>query len=83
MKQLLLILTFFIGLLQLHAQKSLPIPNPPKLVNDFAGVLSDYQVQSLENKLVAIDNNSSNQIAIASVKSLNNESIEEVANATF
>jgi len=69
--------------MQLQAQKILPQSNPPQLVNDFAGVLSAEQKQILEAKLVALDNNSSNQIAIISVKSLNNEVIEEVAEATF
>lgn len=43
-------------------------PNPPRLVNDFAGVLSPDQVQSLESKLVAYDDSSSVQIAVVIVK---------------
>ena len=39
-------------------------PNPPKLVNDFANVLTQDQVDALERKLVAYDDSTSNQIAI-------------------
>lgn len=39
-------------------------PNPPKLVNDFANVLTPDQVDALERKLVAYDDSTSNQIAI-------------------
>jgi len=45
-------------------------PDPPRLVNDFAGVLSDSEVQSLENKLVAFNDTTSNQIAVVIVDDL-------------
>ncbi|MES2621874.1 MAG: TPM domain-containing protein [Bacteroidota bacterium] len=44
--------------------------NPPRLVNDFAGILSSSERQSLENKLVAYDDSTSTQIAIVTVESL-------------
>jgi len=52
-------------------------PNPPKLVNDFAGVLSPDQVQQLERQLVAYDDSTSNQVAVVLVKTLNDYPIEE------
>jgi uncharacterized protein len=58
-------------------------PNPPKLVNDFAGVLSPGEVQQLEQQLVAYDDSTSNQIAIVLVKSLNDYPIEEYALKLF
>ena len=46
-------------------------PVPPKLVNDFAGLLSTGEVNSLETKLVAFNDSTSTQIAIVIVKDLN------------
>ncbi len=45
-------------------------PEPPRLVNDFAGVLSGQQKAMLENKLVSFNQRTSTQIAIVTVKSL-------------
>ena len=45
-------------------------PNPPRLVNDFAKILSPDQVQYLERKLTAYDDSTSNQIAIVTVTDL-------------
>lgn len=50
---------------------------------DYAGVLAAHDAEELERKLVAIDNSSSNQIAVVTVNSLNGEAIEDVANETF
>ena len=63
-------LSFLISLLfslSAFAQISNVVPNrsnPPKLVNDFANVLTPDQVDALERKLVAYDDSTSNQIAI-------------------
>ena len=54
-------------------------PQPPRLVNDLAGVLSADQVSSLEQKLVAYDDSTSSQIAIVLVNTLNDYPIEEYA----
>jgi len=45
-------------------------PEPPRLVNDYAGVLSPSEVQLLENKLVAFNDSTSNQIAVVIVNDL-------------
>lgn len=43
-------------------------PNPPRLVNDFAGVMGD--VTELEDSLAAFARNTSNQITVVTVNSL-------------
>jgi len=53
------------------AQGSIPEPpNPPRLVNDFANLLSQDELQSLESKLVAFNDSTSVQIAIVIVPTL-------------
>ena len=45
-------------------------PVPPRLVNDFAGMLNQDEVNSLEQKLVAFNDSTSTQIAIVTVSTL-------------
>lgn len=52
---------------------------PSTLVNDYAGVLSASQKQSLEQKLVTFNDSSSTQIAIAILKSVGDYDINEYA----
>lgn len=52
-------------------QRVLPKPNPVRLVNDAAGLLTADQIASLETKLVAYDDSTSNQIVLVTVTSLN------------
>ena len=59
------------------AQNIPPRPNPPRLVNDFADVLSADQEARLEQKLVAYDDSTSNQIAIVTIRTLEGYPIEE------
>ena len=54
----------------LSAQDIPERPVPPRLVNDFAGMLSDWEVETLEEKLVAFNDSTSNQIAIVTVSTL-------------
>lgn len=54
----------------LQAQTLLAPPVPPQLVNDYAGVLQPSEIQSLENKLVAFNDSTSNQIVILIVDNL-------------
>ena len=65
------------------AQKSIAKPVPARLVVDYANILSADEVATLEQKLVALDDSTSNQIAVVTVKSLNAEALEDVAVATF
>ncbi len=65
------ILFFFIILTSLEAQ-DLPVrPEPPRLVNDFAGILTAEEQQRLESKLVAFNDSTSTQLLVVIVKSLN------------
>ena len=82
MKKLLTIF-FFLSAINLFAQKSIPKPNPPRLVVDNANVLDAYDRENLERRLVALDDSTSNQIAIVTVATLNDEPIEDVATKTF
>jgi len=52
---------------------------PTTLVNDYTGTLSAEQKQQLESKLVAFDDSTSNQVAIAVVKSVGEYDINEYA----
>ncbi len=61
----------------------MPRPNPPKLVTDQAGVLTPEQLQALEAKLVAIDDSTSNQIAVVILSSLEGQPKEEYATKLF
>jgi uncharacterized protein len=54
-------------------------PYPPRLVNDFAGLLNGQEANSLENKLVTFNDSTSTQIAIVIVNDLSGYVIEEYA----
>ena len=71
MKKLLFLIPLLLFVGCLYAQEVLPKPNPPRLVNDHAGLLSPDQQQSLESKVDAYDDSTSNQIAIIIVPTLN------------
>jgi len=85
MKRLILIIFFACSLIGAFAQKVdiLPLPNPPRLVNDEAHLLNDYDRNMLESKLVALDNNSSNQIAIVTIPTLGDNDVDDYANRLF
>lgn len=63
------------------AQSDLPNPpNPPRLVNDFTGkFLTSEEKNALEQKLVAYDDSTSNQIAIVIVDDLKGRSRDDYA----
>lgn len=83
MKKLLLILLLLANFFVAIAQNVIAPPNPPKLVNDLAGVLSKEQVAILEEKLVALDDSTSNQIAVVILKTLEGYEVQEYANKLF
>ncbi len=47
------------------------VPNPPRLVNDFTNTLSSSEIKTLEDKLVAFDNQTSNQVTVVIIASTN------------
>ncbi len=78
MKKLFLFLLVFTSLFA-SAQNIPAQPNPPRLVNDFANVMTSDQVQDLENKLVAYDDSTSIQIAVITVPTTGDYAIEDYA----
>jgi uncharacterized protein len=78
MKKLLSLL-FIFSCIFCAAQDIPPKPNPPKLVNDFAHVLTQDQVDALEQKLVAYDDSTSIQIVVVTVPSTGDYVIDDYA----
>lgn len=77
MKRILAVLMLILSCTVLYAQEYPAKPN--KLVNDYTGTLSAAQLQALESKLVAFDDSTSTQIAIAIIKSAGEYDINEYA----
>ena len=75
MNKLLIAFLLILSCGRLFAQ-DLPA-KPDKLVNDYTGTLSASQIQQLEDKLVAFDDTTSTQIAIAIVKSVGDYDIND------
>lgn len=74
-------LSLFVFLLSIPfwslAKEIPPRPNPPKLVNDFAGVLNRAETRDLERRLVAFDDSTSTQIAVVIENSLEGDDVFE------
>ncbi len=73
----------FFSFTMVNGQNIIERTNPPVLVTDLAGVLTPEQKQALENKLVALDDASSNQIAVVILPTLDGNPIEEYATKLF
>lgn len=74
---LLLVFSVLSGLV--FAQNIPEKPNPPRLVNDYAGLLTPEQKAHLEQKLVEYDNNTSVQVAVVTMKTLDGAGADEFA----
>ncbi len=57
--------------------------NPTGFVNDYAGMLTAEQVQTLEAKLEVYEKNTTNEIAVVTIPSLDGDVIENVAQEIF
>ena len=69
--RIILFFALFLFVSGLNAADEFPTrPEPPRLVNDFAGILSSSQVAALENKLDAFNQRTSTQIAVVIVKDI-------------
>ena len=68
LSRILLLVNLFTGTVSSQDLPEKPIP--PQLVNDFAGMLNNQEINALENKLVAFDDSTSTQIAIVTVNDL-------------
>lgn len=66
-------------ILPVHAQDIPSRPDPPRLVNDFAELLTPEQSQALEARLVAFNDSTSTQIVVVIVKTLNGYDKNEFA----
>ncbi|KAA5544260.1 TPM domain-containing protein [Adhaeribacter rhizoryzae] len=56
-----------------------PRPNPPRLVNDLANILSPDEEAALEQKLVAYNDSTSTQIAVVNITSIGPYDISDYA----
>ena len=71
---------FVVFLLFLTASAQIPsAPNPPRLVNDFAGLMTEQQVATMERRLVDFNDSTDNVICVVTVKSLNGMTPNEFA----
>ena len=80
---LLLALLWLLPLLGTWAQGLPPRPNPPRLVNDLAGLMQPGEAQALEQKLVAYNDSTSSQIAVVTVPTLNGNEIADYAQQLY
>lgn len=71
MKKFVALLSFLLIALVSMAQDIPAKPSPQRLVNDFTNTLTPDQVAALEQKLVAYDDSTSNQIVIVIVSTTN------------
>lgn len=88
MKKLISIIASFLLFLSAFSQQGQPFaidkilntpPNPAKLVNDYANILTADQTQSLENKLIRFDDSTTNQIIVVIVPNLNGKDVADAA----
>lgn len=82
LKRLIIILIAFMAVWSGKAMVSNaipPVPDPPRLVNDFAGVLTSAQIQEKEDRLVAFNDSTSNVICVVTVSDLGDYSAAEFA----
>lgn len=80
MKKFQLLLLFSLGILQFLFAADFPErPNPPRLVNDLAGLLQENEVFALEKKLDDYNDSTSTQIAVVVVHSTGDYEIKDYA----
>jgi uncharacterized protein len=79
MKKIILILFLSVFAVSIFAQDIPERPNPPKLVNDMANVLSDQEEQQLEGELDQFNEQTSTQICIVTLPSLNGMEISDLS----
>lgn len=79
MKQIIISLFLFLFAFSVFAQDIPEKPNPPRLVNDMANVLSDQEKQQLESELVQFNDETTSQICIVTLPTLNGMEISDLA----
>jgi len=75
----ILIIVLVLSVTQVIAQDIPDRPSPPRLVNDFVGLLNNQQTNHLERKLVAFNDTNSTQIAILIVEDLKGYDVADYA----
>lgn len=81
-RHLILTLALVLGSLlpgRIQAQTLPPAPDPPRLVNDLAGLLTPQELAALEAKLVAYEDSTSTQMLVVLVPDLGGWEISEFA----
>lgn len=58
-------------------------PNPPRLVNDFAGMLKPHEEERLEHKLASFDRTTSTQITVVTIKNLGGHDVADYSFKLF
>jgi uncharacterized protein len=79
MKQFLLIIFLSVFSFSVFAQDIPERPNPPRLVNDLANVLSEQEEQQMESELVQYNDQTSTQICVVTLPSLNGYEISDLS----
>ncbi len=79
MKQFILLLFLSLFIFSGFAQNIPDRPNPPRLVNDLANVLSDQEEQQMESELVEFNNQTSTQICVVTLPSLEGNEISDLS----
>jgi uncharacterized protein len=79
MKRYILLLFLFLGSINLWSADIPLRPDPPTLVNDYAGIFSNSQKDQLEQKLVSFFAETSNQIAVVTLPDLGGYEISDMA----
>lgn len=79
-RKLTLLAISFLAVISVATAQHLPEPmSPPRLVNDFAGLLTPTQREVLEHKLVEFDKATSTQIAVVTVADLEGYDVSDYA----
>ena len=68
--------TFFGFVLQLNLLHALDVPPLRGRVNDYAGVMQQNQIQSLETQLTLLERDTGHQVAVLTIPTLEGEDIE-------
>jgi uncharacterized protein len=60
-----------------------PTPDPTRRVHDFAGIMTAEEVKAVEQLCQEVERNTTAQLAVVTVTSLEHETVEEYANGLF
>ena len=83
MNRVIFPLYFLLFSFSVFAQEIPERPNPPRLVNDLANVLTDQEEQQLETELVQFNDQTSTQIAILTFPDLNGFEMADFSTKVF